>query len=104
MATTAERIPSAIGATSGDRLKIVSSESTDVSRAHRSAPGPVRRHPNRSKREGRRYESALGGLLGGGVIGAGLGPFGAVGGMILGSVTGYLIERRLERLSHKTPV
>lgn len=69
-------------------------------RTHRSRTDERRR----ARRSGHYRETVLSGAFGGGMLGAGLGPLGAVGGMILGGAAGYLVERRAERRSSdKTP-
>lgn len=45
--------------------------------------------------------TVVGGVLGGGLLGAGFGPLAATGGMILGGLAGYLVERRLARLGQQ---
>jgi hypothetical protein len=48
--------------------------------------------------------NTLSGALGGGLIGAGFGPIGAAGGMIIGGAAGYLLERRLQEATAKPRV
>jgi len=47
--------------------------------------------------------SAMGGALFGGVMGAALGPVGALAGMVIGGLTGKLVDRRYDAASARSP-
>ena len=76
---------------------------------HRSAaaqPAIMRKSAAQIGARERRYlmrETTLSGAFGGGVLGAGFGPWAAASGMLLGGLAGYLFERfQARKTEHAT--
>lgn len=75
-------------------------------RPARTQPVIVRKSASPTRASERRHlvrETTLSGAFGGGVLGAGFGPWAVASGMLLGGLAGYLFERlQARKTEHAT--